>query len=92
MPHIKKEQRLLFKEITQAIDSNQFILEKGDLEYLIYYLMGAYMSKKEVRYSTLHDAVYAAVHAAHEFERNHLDKRENRAMKENSEAYYGDKK
>ena len=61
------------------------IATKGELEFIIFWLMKQYMKGKEYRYSTLHDCVYACIHAGHEFERRYLDTRENEALKENGD-------
>lgn len=45
--------------------------------------MTMYMQDKEMRYSTLHDCVYAAQHCSDEFRRRYLDVREDKAMEEN---------
>ena len=43
------------------------------------------MKTKPYKYSDLHDCVYAAQHCADEFRRRYLDKREDRARKENGD-------
>lgn len=86
MPYIKKEYRPRLNKILKGI--HHYLLEKGDLEYCITVLLHAYMSSRVVNYSNLHDAVYAAVHAGHEFERMHLDKREDEAIKANGDVEY----
>ncbi len=92
MPHIQKDKRELLSGITKAIQSNPWPLEKGELEYLVYYLMGDYMKDRAFNYANLHEVVYAVIHSAEEFKRNHLDKREDHAKKQNTEAYYGDER
>jgi len=63
---------------------------KGDLAYVVYLAMATYMRHRKHCYAELHDTVYAVNHSAHEFERQHLDIREDEAIKENGEAYYTD--
>jgi len=82
MPYIKKELRGHYDVI---IDNLPKIDSKGDLEYCIFKLMNKYMSNREYRYSNLHDAVYAAIHAGEEFKRRFLDPRENQAIMENGD-------
>lgn len=82
MPYIQKKDR---KKFDRILDSMPPIATKGELEYCIYRLMLWFVPYKTYRYTTLHDAVYAAVHAAHEFERRYLDKREDEAIKENGD-------
>jgi hypothetical protein len=59
---------------------------KGELEYVIFWLMHRFMLDREVRYSTLHDAVYAAMHCADEFRRRFLDEREDTARRINGDV------
>jgi len=47
--------------------------------------MKQFMSTREYRYSTLHEAVYAVMHCADEFRRRYLDKREDEAMNTNGD-------
>jgi hypothetical protein len=82
MPYIIKEQR---KRYDVVLDQMRPIMTKGDLEYCIFRLMKKYMSDKEEKYLTIHDCVYAAIHAGHEFERRYLDKREDAAMETNGD-------
>jgi len=82
MPYIKKEERKKFDEHLDKIDK---IETKGELEYCIFKLMKKYMNSKEVRYATLHDCTYAAMHCADEFRRRNLDKREDEAMNQNGD-------
>jgi len=85
MPYVDEKRRLLYKNITSIID-NHFIETKGDLEYLIFYLMNQYMSDKDFKYSTLHDCVYASIHCGDEFRRRFLDVREDDARKKNGDV------
>ena len=82
MPYIKQEDRQLFNDVLSCLPE---IKTKGELEYCIFYLMKKYMSKKEFRYSNLHDCVYAAMHCADEFRRRYLDKREDEAREANGD-------
>ena len=63
-PYIPQTDRKQFDEVLNKLTS---IAHKGELEYCVFKLMLIYMVDKEERYSNLHDAVYATVHAAHEF-------------------------
>ena len=83
MPFINQGRRNIYKKLFKDIHSDIKILEKGDLEYLVFKLMLQYMEDKEIRYSTLHDTVYAVIHAAEEFKRLYLDKREDQAIDKN---------
>ena len=85
MPHINKEQRELYSTLLSEILRTE-ILNKGDLEYLVYNLMKQFMATREKRYGTYHEAVYATIHSAEEYKRLYLDKREDKAIAENGEA------
>ncbi|MFA5759792.1 MAG: hypothetical protein WC942_10620 [Clostridia bacterium] len=80
MPYIKQDARKKYDEVLQLLPD---IETKGDLEYVIFVTMLYYMRNKEHRYSQLHDCVYAVKHSAEEFKRKYLDKREDKARKEN---------
>jgi len=82
MPYIKQELR---KPFDVALKDFPYINSKGDLEYVVFKLMKLYMADKEVRYSTLHDCVYAIQHCADEFRRRYLDKREDEAREKNGD-------
>ncbi len=86
MPHIHDLDKIKYNHITHSISSSQDIETKGDLEYLVYQLIKRYMHSREVRYSNLHDAVYATIHAGEEYKRLYLDKREDVAIEQNGEA------
>lgn len=86
MPYIKQELREQFR---RPIAGMSYIASKGELEYCAYLLMLKYMEGKEYRYNPLHDAVYALIHSAEEFKRNHLDKREEEAMRDNGDITLG---
>ena len=77
MPYIAECERPYYRDILKQIGS---INTKGRLEYCIAYLLLKYMQNKEWRYSNLHDATYAAIHAGEEFKRRYLDKREDDAI------------
>ena len=83
MPYIKEAVRTKFNEHLNKIP---VIETKGELEYCIYKLMKTYMKDKDIRYSTLHDTVYAAQHCADEFRRRNLDVREDVAREENGDV------
>jgi len=82
MPYIKQEDRIVYDEVFSKMPN---IINKGELEYCIFTLMTLYMKDKEQRYSNLHDTVYAAQHCADEYRRRFLDKREDKAIKENGD-------
>ena len=84
MPYIKSEDRKKFEEMLIRCPN---IETKGELEYLIFWLMKKYMEGKSIRYSTLHDCTYASMHCADEFRRRFLDKREDSAIKENGDVW-----
>lgn len=85
MPYIKPEDRKKYLGILKAIEYTDSIENKGDLEFLVFVLQKKFMKTRESRYSTLHEAVYAVTHAAHEFERRYLDKREDQARQANGD-------
>jgi len=82
MPYIKKELRGHYDIIINNLPK---IENKGDLEYCIFKLIKKYMSTREYRYSNLHEAVYATIHAGEEFKRRYLDLREDKAIIENGD-------
>jgi hypothetical protein len=73
MPYIPKKDRIKYE---RTLESLVPITNKGELEFCIFKLMKLYMWDKEVRYSTLHDTAYAAIHCGDEFRRRFLDPRE----------------
>jgi hypothetical protein len=85
MPYVKPEDRKKYDKVIEAIKNLEKIDTKGDLEFIVFYLMRAYMVKREARYSTLHDVVYAVQHCADEFRRRFLDKREDEAKELNGD-------
>ena len=85
MPHIDELSKKIYNELTNKILTTK-IATKGDLEYLVYQLMKAYMLTRERKYSNLHNAVYGVIHSGEEFKRLHLDKREDGAIAKNGEA------
>lgn len=82
MPYIKSKDRKKFNKMCKYCPD---ISTKGELEFIIFWLMKQYMKNKEYRYSNLHDCVYASQHCADEFRRRFLDKREDEAIKENGD-------
>lgn len=84
MPYIDQNQRQKYSDIVYDI-SNIEIETKGDLEYLVFVLMKKFMSTREQRYSTLHEVVYAVIHAGEEYRRRYLDKREDTARETNGD-------
>ncbi len=84
MPYIKKEDREPYDEVLDELLPS--IFTKGELEYCVTKLMWRYMATRMWSYSDLHDAVYATIHAADEFRRRHLDKREDFAIEANGDV------
>lgn len=82
MPYIKKTSRDRF---VNALLRVPLMTSKGELEFCVYYLMVLYMKVRKQCYSDLHDTVYAVHHAADEYRRRHLDKREDAARKANGD-------
>ena len=82
MPYIKINERDRF---TEALNKMPKFQNKGELEYVVFYLMKHYMKDREYRYSILHDVTYAIMHCADEFRRRYLDKRETQARKSNGD-------
>jgi hypothetical protein len=83
MPYIKEADRTKFISMLSHCPP---IETKGELEYVIFWMMKQYMSSKEKRYTTLHDCTYAAMHCADEFRRRFLDVREDQAKNENGDV------
>lgn len=84
MPYIKQKDREKFKNALELMPKFE---NKGELEYVVFYLMMHYMKYNAFRYTVLHDITYAVVHCADEFRRRWLDKRETQAREENGEIY-----
>jgi len=83
MPYIDKNLRIKYDQILNQMPD---IDTKGDLEYCITKLLKRFMKTREARYSTLHEAVYGCSHAADEFRRRYLDKREDQAIEKNGDV------
>ena len=83
MPYIKQEDRQRFDDALDAVPSFD---SKGELEYAVTVLMHIFMYSRAERYATLHDCVYAVQHAADEFRRQRLDKREDAAIAANGDV------
>jgi hypothetical protein len=83
MPYILSNDRVKYDEVLNKIPE---FSTKGDLEYCIFKLMIMYMSKRERKYSILHDITYSATHCADEFRRRFLDTRENNARETNGDV------
>lgn len=86
MPYVTKEQRDKYKNLLIMLQNIPEIETKGDFEYLIMVLYRKYMSTREQRYSTLHDACYAIQHVSDEVRRRFLDKREDSARQSNGDV------
>jgi len=84
MPYIDSIQRQKFSSVLYDL-SNIKIISKGELEYLLFFILRMYMSDRKICYSELHDTVYACQHVADEFRRRFLDKREDEAIKNNGD-------
>ena len=87
MPYITQEDRTKFTEAVKALQAFEV---KGELEYMVTILMHVFMDTRAARYATLHDCVYAVHHAADEFRRHTLDKREDAAIAANGQVNLGD--
>ena len=83
MPYIEPHRRVQYEDVLKELPD---IENKGDLEFCLFYLLQQFMSTREQRYSTLHEAVYAAMHVADEFRRRFLDARENTAILQNGDV------
>jgi hypothetical protein len=83
MPYIPQCDRKKFYDV---LDQLPEIKTKGELEYVLFYLIKKnYMKIKSWTYNELHSAVYACSHVADEFRRRYLDKRENEAIECNGD-------
>ena len=83
MPYIPQADRPQFDKVLENLPE---IKTKGELEYVVFYLMKRnFMKIKAWRYALLHDCVYAVIHAGDEFRRRYLDKREDKAIEENGD-------
>jgi hypothetical protein len=83
MPYIQPINRPQYEDVLRGLP---IIQTKGDLEFCIFYLMRKFMWSRTPRYSTLHEAAYAATHCADEFRRRFLDAREDEARRENGDV------
>ena len=86
MPYISEEDRNKYEEFEILLNKLDQIHTKGDLEYLIFMLMRKYMATRDMRYTELHNCVYASMHCADEFRRRFLDKREDDAREKNGDV------
>jgi len=84
MPYIDPKDRPKFRDV---LNKMPIMKTKGELEYCIFVLMRQYMSELPIKYSNLHDTVYAAQHCADEFRRRFLDDREDAARASNGDIY-----
>jgi len=82
MPYISNETRQKFNNLSEHCPE---IATKGELEYVIFWMMKKYMQDKPQKYTELHNCVYAAQHCSDEFRRRFLDVREKMAMFENGD-------
>jgi hypothetical protein len=73
MPYIVLKDREKFNKVLKELPD---IKIKGELEYVLFFILKKYMVGKKVNYSNLHDAVYSAQHVSDEFRRRYLDARE----------------
>ena len=88
MPYIKRKTRALYGGVLNRIDTIG-IKTEGDLEFLICSLQDTFMTGKGkgFRYTWLRRCWGATAHAAHEFRRRFLDRREDDAFWENGEVF-----
>ena len=84
MPYINEQNRVKYNDVKKIMAKTE-IETKGDLEYLVFSLMIQYMITRDLRYTDLHDCVYAVQHCADEFRRRFLDKREDEARFQNGD-------
>jgi len=84
MPYIAEESRSEYRDILSQMPD---LKTKGDLEYCIFWLQRHFMKTRDFKYTTLHDATYAAEHCADEFRRRFLDRREDDAREQNGDVY-----
>lgn len=83
MPYIPEELRPKYRNVLKQLPK---IETKGDLDYCVFYLIKKFMATRDERFTELHDGVYAAHHAAHEYERRYLDPREDIAIEKNGDV------
>jgi hypothetical protein len=83
MPYIEETLREKYDIILNQMPD---IDTKGDLEYCLFKLLKRFMKTRAFKYSTLHEAVYSAMHVADEFRRRYLDVRENEAREKNGDV------
>jgi len=86
VPYISQEERSQYDLFRVFLRDMPPIKDKGNLEYMVYLLMLKFMSSREQRYGTLHEAVYGCIHAGEEFRRIFLDKRETVAKQKNGDV------
>lgn len=84
MPYIDQGLREKFTDVLYDL-SNINISNKGELEYILFYILKLYMLQRKFCYTELHDTVYACQHVADEYRRRYLDKREDEAREKNGE-------
>jgi hypothetical protein len=85
MPYVDRNSRDKYIEVDKAISRLNSIENKGDMEYILFRILVKFMSTREFKYSTLHEAVYGCQHVADEFRRRFLDVRENQALESNGD-------
>ena len=84
MPYISQSERGKYDACLNLMPE---IKTKGDLEYCVFKLMVKFMATREFRYVTLHEVVYAVIHAGEEYRRRFLDVRENDAREINGDVF-----
>ena len=86
MPYTVDDQRKPYRKALDLIE-NEGIATEGDLEYLICSLQDIFAAEKEFRYTWLRRCKGSTEHAAYEFGRRFLDKREDSAVVQNGEVF-----
>jgi hypothetical protein len=82
MPYIEPELR---EKFTASLELLPEFANKGELEFIIFSVMKAYMSARKFNFDNLSDTVYAAQHCSDEFRTRFLNKRERSACKKNGD-------
>lgn len=73
MPYIPQVRRAIFEpELTNLINKLILINKKGELTYLFYSLIIGYLSQRELRYTTISDAISCLSDTRDEVKRRYL--------------------
>ncbi len=85
MPYIKQILRCRYDKVLNELP---VISGKGALEYCVLKLFFNYMSDVTWSYKSLHDAVYAIIHAGEEAKRRFLDIKEDESITKNGDIIW----